>query len=942
MALLPQFATGQYYDLGRSPSSIHWNQTSTSWGRIIYPDYYTKGAASLYHYINEMAPSINYGLDYGPLKRIPMLLHTQNFRANGLVMRAPRRIELEVIPNINTYAEPWLKQLAVHEFRHAVQYGNLYRGFMKYVGYVIGEQAGLASLALVPTWLLEGDAVMTETQMSSFGRALQPSFTIEYRAYFTENEKKYPLDKWFCGSFRTQIPDHYQFGYQLTAWAREKYGDDVWAKVFDYSAKYPFTILTTKWALHKYYKTKVNRIADSTIDNLTRFWKSLPEQTDNSSIIPTKTTSYTVYDAPMVVNDSIVVVFKKDMDKPNALVEVNTKTAEEKVLTYTGSISTPGSLRDGVVYWTEYRNSTFWDQRVFSRACSYNLLTGEKNTLRDRQNVLYVTPLPDGEIVSVGYDYKTARYSLEFGETREAIMMPDTISVHGLAYDDVTGTLAFIGLGDAGMFIGNVDIDNGSIEKITEPSKVTINNLRAGNAKLSFNSIYSGRDEIHIYDLITDREYQLTTSRYGSVSPSAPNKNADWYMTTYTRDGYKLAKIDKNTVIEDSLPKVSYSYIPKNVVNPPRRKWNVATMDTVATVTELPEGKRVRRFRKGLNLFNTHSWMPLAFNPFQIIAENKANVNVGVTIMSQNLLSDMFGYLSFASTDQGNNLRGMLSYYGWAPKFDLNFSYGGGNQIIYGKEPQMPVPSKIKKYFHIDLKTSLPMTLSSGYHTRTLVPSISVMHTNALLYESKTKTFDRGYQRTVSALTYTDNVRLATRDILPKWGYALKMAMVNAPFDKDFGNLVSLYGRVYLPGILPHNSIMLRGNVQYQDKDKYNFTYKELTPRGSEYEFAVTKYAAASIDYQLPIWYPDWGINSIAYFKRVRFNAYFDFARMERYISSTLPIKKMQNITSYGGELFLDMHVLRIPVNMATLGFYLYKPSDRKGVVTGFTVGLPL
>lgn len=189
MALLPQFATGQYYDLGRSPSSIHWNQTSTSWGRIIYPDYYTKGAASLYHYINEMAPSINYGLDYGPLKRMPMLLHTQNFRANGLVMRAPRRIELEVIPNINTYAEPWLKQLAVHEFRHAVQYGNLYRGFMKYVGYVIGEQAGLASLALVPTWLLEGDAVMTETQMSSFGRALQPSFTIEYRAYFTENEK---------------------------------------------------------------------------------------------------------------------------------------------------------------------------------------------------------------------------------------------------------------------------------------------------------------------------------------------------------------------------------------------------------------------------------------------------------------------------------------------------------------------------------------------------------------------------------------------------------------------------------------------------------------------------------------------------------------------------------------------------------------------------------
>lgn len=61
---------------------------------------------------------------------------------------------------------------------------------------------------------------MAETQMSSFGRALQPSFTVEYRAYLTEGKQRFPLDKWFCGSYRNYIPDHYQFGYQLVAWSR--------------------------------------------------------------------------------------------------------------------------------------------------------------------------------------------------------------------------------------------------------------------------------------------------------------------------------------------------------------------------------------------------------------------------------------------------------------------------------------------------------------------------------------------------------------------------------------------------------------------------------------------------------------------------------------------------------------------------------------------------
>ena len=97
-------------------------------------------------------------------------------------MWLPKRVEFLTSPAIDSYSMPWYKQLVAHEYRHAVQYNNLNRGVIKGLSYVLGQQGSTVGLLLLPIWLIEGDAVQMETQMSSFGRALQPSFTMEYRA----------------------------------------------------------------------------------------------------------------------------------------------------------------------------------------------------------------------------------------------------------------------------------------------------------------------------------------------------------------------------------------------------------------------------------------------------------------------------------------------------------------------------------------------------------------------------------------------------------------------------------------------------------------------------------------------------------------------------------------------------------------------------------------
>ncbi len=907
-------------------------------GKILYPDYFSEGAAQVLSAMESITPTMTYGFSHEPLD-VSAILHTQNFDANGIVMWAPKRMELELIPDEAPYAQPWLKQLVAHESRHTVQYGNLYRSFMRPLGWFIGQHSGLISQALIPVWALEGDAVQTETQMSSFGRALQPSFTIGYRAYLAEGNRQYVSDKWFCGSYKDYIPDHYQLGYQLTAWSRERYGDDIWDRVAQYGAKYPYTILTAHLALGKYYKTSPTEMLWETFADLKSFWDSLPPRWNSASLIPTPITSYTVYAAPMPLDDTTVLALKRDLDRPNRIVKVNPHTAREKRVVYTGWVSTTPIMRDSTLYWSEYRNSVFWDQRINVRAVKYDLRDGRKRLLRDRGNALYPTPLPDGRVASVGYDYR-GRYTIDFGGGH-SFEVPDTLSVHGLAYDAQTGTLAFIALGDAGMSICQMDTCRGQITPITRPSYTSIYNLRGGAGKLTFNSIASGYDEVHVYDLIQGEEFRMTTSRYGSVSPSAPIPGRDTlYMTTYTPDGYLMSQ---QCMDSDSMQRVSYSSLPQNVVNPPRRKWDVVNLDTVHLSRTVDTVYRVKRYRKGTHLFNLHSWAPWSFVPSKIVDEDRLDLGFGATVMSQNLLTSTEGFLSYGYSGKGHRVRGAIDYYGLAPKISFAFDYGGRKQLIYGDKSSDALPASLNNHFQFTIDVSLPMTLSSGYHIRTLTPLVQLYYLNALLYHAQKDSYEKGVTRGIAGLTFSDNVRMGTRDFLPRWGYAVRFMTVGAPFRSDFGTIYSLYGRVYTPGVTQHHSLMLRGNVQYQPVDQYNFYYKELYPRGADYEVVATRYAAFSADYQLPLCYPDGGINSLIYFNRIRLNLYYDYARFVGIPSEVAAAsKRTVSLWSYGGVVTFDMRLVRMPKNDTSLGVYVYKPSDRNGVVAGVSVSLPL
>lgn len=928
----------QYYSTGQSAGGIKWRQRDFSTGKLIYPDYFEQQSRRMQMMYDSLNSTINYGLDLGPLS-MPVVVHAENIVSNGLVMFAPKRSELLSIPDLDNYASEWYAHLIAHEYRHAVQYANLSANFFKPLSWFIGQQSGLVSLVMIPLWYLEGDAVMAETQAASVGRAMQPSFTMAYRAYLDDEDNDFSHDKWFVGSLNEPIPSHYHLGYQLVHYGNEHYGEQMWNKIINYTSRRPYTILAKTIALKKYYDTSTDKMLDGALTQMQDYWRGLDSRENSSSLIVEENPkSFTTYRSPVAINDSLVYVLKKDYDRAEHLVALDPRDGSESKIANIGSVYTPMSGDSSSLWWTEYRTSTFWDQRIGSRICYYDLSSKKKGTVKSSEpNPMYPV-CADGELVYFSYDYD-GTYSLIVGSRKLAL---DGISsVHGLAYDDVTRTLAAIVLRPSGMSIVEIDMLDASMRNITEPSRVTISSLSAGNGKLLFGSIYSGYDEIHSLDLKTGIERRLTTSRYGSFYPSAPTQQDRVYLSSYSKEGYLLSSQDIDTE-QDSV--VAYSYLPRNVVNLPVEKWPIANIDslsqTIASAVDVHSDKcseaESSKYRKGAHLFNVHSWFPLGFNPYDIVDESDFNFALGATVMSQNALGTMTGTTSYSYTDLGHTLSANLTYEQLPVKMELEAEYGGGDQIVYG-DTQNVIIGDLDPSLSVTARAYMPFNFSAGYHTRTLTPVAEYSYLNAKGYLGEDLAVSQGIGQLGLALYFSDYVRMATRDILPRWGYNFKLMSISAPTNDNMGNLYAFTAGVYMPSFVTAHSININAAVQSQRAEDLAFYTKEQYPRGADYSVAAKEYFASRIDYQLPLAYPDWGLNSVVYFKRLRLGLNFDYARFNTIFSSA-----WNNLWSYGATLYIDMHPLRIPVNITTFSVSVYKPSDSDGVVAGVNFSLPL
>jgi hypothetical protein len=239
---------------GGNPTSLKFNQINTDTVRVIFPRGMEKeGArvADIAHYLSRTTTNT-----IGEKrKKINIVLQNQTTVTNGYVALAPWRSEFYLTPqqnSLNLGSLPWVDNLAVHEYRHVQQYMNFRKG-LSTVAYVIAGEEGqtVANAAAVPDWFFEGDAVFQETLVSEQGRGRLPDFFNGYRSLW-EAGKQYSYMKLRNGSYRHYVPSHYQLGYQLVAYGREKYGEEFWKNVTNDAVRFKPLIYPFQGALKKH------------------------------------------------------------------------------------------------------------------------------------------------------------------------------------------------------------------------------------------------------------------------------------------------------------------------------------------------------------------------------------------------------------------------------------------------------------------------------------------------------------------------------------------------------------------------------------------------------------------------------------------------------------------------------------------------------------------
>ena len=282
-----------------------------------------------------------------------------------------------------------------------------------------------------------------------------------------------------------------------------------------------------------------------------------------------------------------------------------------------------------------------------------------------------------------------------------------------------------------------------------------------------------------------------------------------------------------------------------------------------------------------------------------------------------------------------------MTWKGWYPVIESQLDYGG-NPYIYKTAENIGNPSVVQPALRFMNVISLPLVFSSGNFSEYIRPSFTWEYMNQYIYIPKNKTYDSGQSILTARFYFSNYSGTALRDIYPRWAQIIDLNYTFSPFDKlIYGTSSSLKTAFYFPGILPNNGIKLRFEKEKQIPEMFLLGSNISFPRGYN-NVISTDLNFLSVDYVLPLFYPDFNISGLLYLKRIRTGLFYDYGygKGNYYYGATGSGNSgnyyhnyYETFSSYGFELLADFHLLRIPFQISGGIQTVWKQLNEKPVV---------
>jgi hypothetical protein len=913
----------QYFISGQDPSKIKWDQINSENFQIIFPHDFRAEAQRLANSLEIVYNYNTYTLKIKP-KKISVILHNFSSVSNAFVAWAPKRSEFYTIPPQDIYPQDWMDQLALHEYRHVVQLSKMYQGFTKILFFLFGEQAMAGVIGLyVPFWFLEGDAVSTETALSHSGRGRLPEFEMRLRAQVLQR-KIYPYEKALFGSYKDFVPDRYVLGYQLVANARKRYGSEIWDKTMNHVARHPIAIFPFSHGIRKSSGLSKWKYYNSCLHELDSLWTGQRLKTNYTSFVqlnlmPKKV--YTNYQYPQFMNDSQVVALKSGLADIAEYVLLHKDGTEKRIFR-------PGffdpvwlSARGNKIIWSEYSFDKRWENRTWYDIISYDVNEGKRKRLT-RKRFLFAPRLSDdAKKIAVVEVTPENKYSLVIidantGKDLKRITHPENEFLLTPTWSEDGKELIVILLNAAGKGIATVNLETDSFKIILPYSYKDITQAVKRGGHIYYHGIYSGIDNIYDLEISSGKISQITSSPFGAFDPELSPDGKKLLYSDYSAMGFNIASMDLQSAINTPVENIKDHSI-KLYNNIAVQEKGIVNFDSLP-LKEYP----LKRYRKFPHLLNIHSWAPVS------ATANNYNINPGITVLSQNKLSTAVVQANYTYNynERAGGIITSVDYQAWYPVISLSTS-NKGRASAY-EDANGTNHRYMWREQNYGLRISQNLNLTKGKYIRNL---------NFFLQEN--------YQKIGQAFDAPANffsgdilsgewgasgyslLKVNPRDMRSRWGQSFSINYISGQAgDLKVKNLFSTEEALYLPGFLKHHSLKLTGVYQRQGTGRFSFSSPVNPTRGFSGILGYSSFKRISIDYKLPVAYPDLRLGPVLYLQRIKANFFYDYGYAE-YISKNLVYN------SLGVEITNDIHLLNF-IAPIDIGFrYLYKPQLDKSLI---------
>jgi len=931
LALFAFNAQSQYFLTGQDPGSIKWEQIKTDKFQIIYPRDYSQMAQYYINLLSLTSPEVSKPyISYQKMRRLSVILHNRTTTSNAMVGIAPIRADFFEMPDQKMYPQIWQDQLALHEYRHAVQMNTMFQGTTKGLYYIFGQQGVAAVMGLwLPFWFIEGDAVFVETQLSSSGRGRVPDFIYPLKAQILD-KKIYKYDKASFGSYKDYVPNHYMLGYQLVSKGVQEHGMEMWKYTINRVARRPYYLVPFTTSVKKQSGKFKVQFYEQTLKNLRNEWWITDNKQANLKIktISKPTRFYTNYLFPNPLSDGSVIVEKTGLDDINRFVLISPNGDEKRLFTPGFDFAESLSVSGDFICWNEKAYDPRWDLQNYSVIKLFNFKTKKLKQISHKSRYFAPAISNDGKKVVAVEVTRKSLYSLHLldgqtGDVLKEIKTPENLFFLTPHWSDDDRFIVAMVLGKKGKSLIKIHSETGETEYLLPFTYKEIKWPVMHGAWVVYTGSYEGKDNLYAINLKTRQTYRVFDARFGATNVSFSKKGDKIFFSNYTADGYKLASIDFNPdkLEEVDLNTLHFEYLADAIEQP--KQFNLD--DTIVPEKVYPSTK----YSKAANLFNIHSWAPIAVD-----AENYS-VNPGATILSQNMLSTSVASITYQydPNEQTSNIGFGFDYYGLYPVIGFAVDYGG-RRSQYTRNGET-----IELYWretNLGLNVSVPLNLTNSKWIKGLRPSVGINQKflNMLGPNPDSINFtESSIFIPIYRLYAYNQYKMSPKDIYPHWGQGIDLMYRNTPFSDTVSTQWALTGWLYFPGIVKHQGFRFYGGYQRTITGNYPFSNFVPVPRGYN-NISLPEYFTVRSNYAFPISYPDLNVPGLFYLKRIYANVFYDYLQGTHQGS-------ILDLSSTGVELYTDWNFLSILVNFnlgVRISHRFYDDEQRFEFLFGFNV----